>query len=502
MKHVAQPEGRALVFVPTFNERDNVEKLCSRIVGLDLDADILFMDDNSPDGTGEALDRLARSNPRLQVVHRAGKLGIGSAHLEAIRLAYARGYQTLVTMDCDFNHKPEDLPQFLEASRDADVVVGSRYLHPESLSEWSPFRKSLTRLGHFLTRVVLGMRYDATGGFRLYRLDRIPAEAFELARSTSYSFFFESLYILFINGFRVKEIPIELPARTYGHSKMRAPDIFGSLLRLGRTFLTTHLSRGTYRLDRPALSSHHLSGKQEIEAWDQYWVSPSSSLSWLYGVIAGLYRVFLIKPNLNRLVARHFPPGSRVLHAGCGSGQVDTEITTGQKVIALDFSAEALRVYDRLHDGQCSLVRGTILSLPIGDDAFDGIYHLGVLEHFSESEIHEILSEFNRVLKHDGKMIVFWPPQFGLSVRVLGVVHFILNKILRRGVKLHPDEITLLKSRSHAVDIFERAQFVVEDYSFGLKDMFTYCMVVVSKRAGVREEATRSSAVGDLEAAQ
>jgi predicted SAM-dependent methyltransferase len=126
-------------------------------------------------------------------------------------------------------------------------------------------------------------------------------------------------------------------------------------------------------------------------------------------------------------------------------------------------------------------VRGTIFSIPIKDGSVDGIYHLGVMEHFDEQEIQQILSEFHRILKPGGKMVVFWPPKFGLSVRVLTLAHFVLNRIFRRGVKLHPDEITLLRSKSHANGLFDRAMFVVDGYYFGIKDFFTYCMLVVSK---------------------
>ena len=168
-------------------------------------------------------------------------------------------------------------------------------------------------------------------------------------------------------------------------------------------------------------------------------------------------------------------------HAGCGSGQVDTDVTGEHSVVAFDLSAPALKIYERVHTDPHDLVRGTIFSIPIKNSSLDGIYHLGVMEHFAEQEIQQILSEFHRILKPGGKMVVFWPPKFGLSVGVLTLAHFVLNRILRRGVKLHPDEITLLRSRSHAVELFARARFAVDGYSFGIKDFFTYCMVVVSK---------------------
>ena len=486
-------ENATLVFVPTYNERENVRRLCSEILALDLRVDILFLDDNSPDGTGEVLDELAASHPNVHVIHRPGKLGIGSAHRDGINWAYDRGYSTLATMDCDFTHRPEDLPEIIRRSRDCDVVVGSRYSHPESLNDWTFFRKSLTLLGHVATNALLRMKYDATGAFRVYRLDRIPREVFSLVRSTGYSFLFESLYALFVNGHSIREVPIVLPARTYGHSKMRASDAFGSLAHLAGVALA-QLFGSRYSLPGPAASGtkNVTPDSTNSRAWDEYWLKPRSPLHRAYGGIAALYRKFLIKRNLNRLIAANFPPGSRLLHAGCGSGQVDTDVTEEYAVTALDLSAPALKIYQQLHDNAHHLVRGTIFSLPIKDDSLDGIYHLGVMEHFDEPEIQRILTEFNRVLKPGGKMMVFWPPRFGLSVRVLASAHFALNRVLRRYVRLHPDEITLLKSETHVQELFERAQFTVDHYYFGVQDLFTYCMLVVSKQSEASAEEPAS----------
>ena len=173
---------KTLILLPTYNERKNVEKLCSDIMGLGLDAHILFVDDNSPDGTGELLDQLAEAHPNVKVLHRPRKMGIGSAHLDGIRWAYDHQYARLVTMDCDFSHQPEHIRDFLNKCVSYEVVVGSRYLSKDSLREWSLFRKSLTLLGHALTRFLLRMKYDAKGGFRAYRLDAIPREVFDLVQ--------------------------------------------------------------------------------------------------------------------------------------------------------------------------------------------------------------------------------------------------------------------------------------------------------------------------------
>ena len=475
---------QTLIFVPTYNERENVERLCMEILALDLEADILFLDDNSPDGTGDIIDQIAAGHTNVFAIHRAGKLGIGSAHLDGIEWAYGYGYTTLVTMDCDFTHRPQDVPEFLRMSQDYDMVVGSRYIQETSLSDWTFFRKVMTSFGHYLTTTLLRMKYDATGAFRAYRLDRIRREVLTQVRSTSYSFFFESMYAVNVNGHSIGEVPITLPARTYGHSKMRASDAFGSLARLV-ILASAQLLSPRYKLSRPAPATpaEATAGPAKIRAWDEYWLKSKSPLFRIYGWIAALYRKYLIKRNLDRLLTDHFPAKSRLLHAGCGSGQVDTEVTRAHSVIALDLSAPALKVYQQIHDDSHDLVRGTIFSLPIKDATIDGIYHLGVMEHFDEREIQQILAEFHRILKPGGKMAVFWPPRFGLSVRALSLAHFVLNRIFRRGVKLHPDEITLLESKSHAYGLFDKARFDVDDYYFGVKDFFTYCMVVVSKRA-------------------
>jgi dolichol-phosphate mannosyltransferase len=223
---------RTLLFIPTYNERECVERTYGLIKALNLDLDLLFLDDNSPDGTGRLLDEMATRDPRLRVIHRAGKLGIGSAHQHAIQWAYDQGYPVVISMDCDLTHPPQHIPRFLQHAEDYDVVLGSRFMSEESLAEWNLLRKFLTHLGHFLTRCVLHVPYDATGAFRLYRLDRIQPGVFRLVKSPGYAFFFESLYVLCLSGVRVKEIPIELPIRTHGHSKMKAADVVASLQRL------------------------------------------------------------------------------------------------------------------------------------------------------------------------------------------------------------------------------------------------------------------------------
>lgn len=242
---------KTLIFIPTYNERDNIETLYARIKKLGLHADILFLDDNSPDGTGDVAERFAKEDPAVSVIHRAGKLGIGGAHLDGIRAAYDRGVETLVTMDCDFTHQPEEIPVFMRHAQQYDVVIGTRFVDPRSLEDWDPFRKTVTFMGHFLTRHLLNIPQDASGAFRLYRLERIPRRLFDRVTSRGYDFFFQSLYILSLNGFSIKEIPILLPARTCGHSKMTVRDALTGFSRLMYTCVHARVQREDYLLKDP-----------------------------------------------------------------------------------------------------------------------------------------------------------------------------------------------------------------------------------------------------------
>ncbi|WP_051133442.1 polyprenol monophosphomannose synthase [Nocardia paucivorans] len=243
---------RTLVMIPTYNESRNVGPLLAEILDQGDDFDILFVDDNSPDGTGRLLDELAAQHThRIHVLHRSNRRGVGSAHQTGIRWAYDNGYSELITMDSDFAHPPSYIPALMAAAKGFDIVVGSRYLRQDSLADWTPFRKILTRVGHFLTVTLLRMPYDATGAFRFYRLDTVPVAAFDLVRSTGYSFFFESLYILTANGFSITQIPIHVLHRTAGESKMRTRDVAISV-----RFLLTLCAEKYLRPSRHRLTSH------------------------------------------------------------------------------------------------------------------------------------------------------------------------------------------------------------------------------------------------------
>ena len=470
---------RPLVFVPTFNERENVEELHRQIRELPLETDILFVDDASPDGTGELLDRLAAADPRVTVLHRPGKLGIGSAHLCGIRYAYEHGYDWLVTMDCDFTHSPADIPRLLAAAADSGLAVGSRYMLPGSLPGWSPFRRFLTLFGHFLTKHVLGLPADASGAFRAYHLPAIPPAIFEMAVSRSYAFFFESLFILARNGYRVSEIPIVLPARTYGHSKLTFREAFRSLRYLLRLAVENSVFPARFRIGRHAYATLPQLASTE---WDGYWKRKPALAGLLYELAAATYRQAVIRPNLERALRQAFPPGARLLHAGCGSGQVDRNLHGEFRITAADISPEALSLYSRNNPGAHRLDHADIFALPYPDGEFDGAYNLGVVEHFPRTDIIRMLRELRRTLRPGGKVVIFWPHRRAPSVMFLRAVHVCLRQVFKSRTELHPPEVSLLAGRSYAREALEEAGFACSGYQYGFRDGFIQAVVVGQRR--------------------
>ncbi|HHU16236.1 MAG: polyprenol monophosphomannose synthase [Kiritimatiellae bacterium] len=215
---------KALIIIPTYDERENVEPMAEAVLKQVPEANILFVDDNSPDGTGALLDEIAAREPRVFVLHRAGKEGLGRAYIAGFKWALERDYGLICEMDCDFSHDPVVLPRLLQTARDgADLVLGSRYIGGIRIMNWPMHRLLLsTGAGHYV-RIVTGMPItDPTGGFKCFR--RAVLEAIDLDRITSngYSFQIEMTHSAWMKGFKVQEIPIVFEDRRAGYSKMRA----------------------------------------------------------------------------------------------------------------------------------------------------------------------------------------------------------------------------------------------------------------------------------------
>ena len=470
-----------LVIIPTYNERENVGPLADQLCALPVALDILFVDDNSPDGTGRLLDEIAARHPAVRVMHRPQKEGIGAAHLAALARARQEGYDVVLTMDCDFTHCPTDIPRFL--AEQADVVVGSRYLSKDSLKGWNWKRKFLTRLAHTLTQFLLGLPYDSTGAFRLYRLDRLPPEIFSLVGSKSYPFFFESLYLLHLNGVSIKEVPITLPPRTYGSSKMPITEPFRGIVHL----LSVRLRRSR-RPEACLCPTQTVAADPEVrdeQGWDGYWETAKGG-SWAYSFIASVYRRLVITRQFTKALRKTFALGSNLLHAGCGSGQVDVAIQNDFRLTAVDASLAALRVYARTVRRAAHIRHASIFRLPFPDQSFDGVYNLGVMEHFTPAEIGQILAEFHRVLKPGGRILIFWPHARATSVAVLKVWHILRGSLLGSTEKLHPAEVSLLASRSWVENLLQKSNFQLCSYQFDGRDFWVQAVIVAAPEPAPR----------------
>lgn len=212
---------QGIVVVPTYNEKDNIERLVRAILDLKRDLHVLIVDDNSPDGTGEIADKLAGSLNEVHVIHRKGKLGLGSAYREGFRYALKEGAPLIFEMDADFSHDPSYLPLFLEKIKDYDVVVGSRYLNGVSVVNWPIRRLMLSYGANIYTRIVTGLRLtDCTGGFKCFRREVLEAIDLDRIKSDGYSFQIEMNYRCMERGFRIGEVPIIFIDRHAGSSKM------------------------------------------------------------------------------------------------------------------------------------------------------------------------------------------------------------------------------------------------------------------------------------------
>ncbi|MFC7275033.1 polyprenol monophosphomannose synthase [Paractinoplanes rhizophilus] len=225
--------GRVLVVIPTYNEADNIRAITGRVRAAVGEVDILVADDNSPDGTGAIADELAVADDHIFVLHRAGKEGLGAAYKAGFAWAKDKGYDAVVEMDADGSHAPEELPKLLDALRDHDAVLGTRYIAGGSVHNWPVHRLLLSRGGNIYIRMALGMPFrDATGGYRAYRMPVLDAINVETIASTGYSFQVELAWRSYRKGFRMTEVPITFTEREHGVSKMSGNIFKEQLLRV------------------------------------------------------------------------------------------------------------------------------------------------------------------------------------------------------------------------------------------------------------------------------
>jgi dolichol-phosphate mannosyltransferase len=236
---------KAIVIVPTYNEADNIRELVPRILEQDPGMEILVVDDNSTDGTGTIVDELIQTEPRLHVLHRPGKMGLGTAYVDGFRYALERDYDFVFEMDADFSHDPDSLPAFLEAIQDADLVVGSRYLNGVTVVNWPLTRLILSYCANLYTRIITWMPLkDATGGFKCFRRTTLQKIDLERVKSDGYGFQIELNFKVWRRGLRIKEIPILFVDRRVGISKMNKKIIWEAMWLVWKLRFSGFVGRG------------------------------------------------------------------------------------------------------------------------------------------------------------------------------------------------------------------------------------------------------------------
>jgi dolichol-phosphate mannosyltransferase len=242
MVESAAVSGRVIIVMPTYNERQNLEIIVGRIRGCVPDADLLVVDDNSPDGTGDLADKLAETDQHIQVMHRTEKAGLGRAYVAGFSWALERGYDAIVEMDADGSHRPEDLPRLLAALDSADAVIGSRYVPGGTVVNWPKSREFLSRGANIYNRLMLGISVrDATGGFRVYRATTLRKIDLNNIESAGYCFQIDMTLRVLQGGFELTEVPITFVERERGSSKMSNAVIREAFFRVAQWGISARL---------------------------------------------------------------------------------------------------------------------------------------------------------------------------------------------------------------------------------------------------------------------
>lgn len=232
---LSREPGTGLVIIPTYNEAENIEPLVAEILEQPAPLDIVVVDDNSPDGTGELADALAAQNKRVTVIHRPAKLGLGTAYISGFRQAIEKGYEYAITMDADYSHHPSYLPALLHMMKHCDLAIGSRYVPGGRTTGWPFTRKVLSRGANTFARLILGLKaHDCTAGFRCYKTSVLQTIALDSIFSSGYSFLVEMVTRCERRGFIVGEVPITFENRRLGSSKISKREIWKSVYTIFR----------------------------------------------------------------------------------------------------------------------------------------------------------------------------------------------------------------------------------------------------------------------------
>ena len=236
-----------IIIVPVFNEKKNIEILFKKLNTINIGFDLLFIDDNSSDGSREIIKNLAKNNQNINYIFRPKKMGVGSAHKDGFIWAYKKNYKIIITMDADGTHDPKYIKFLINELENCDIVITSRFLKKNLLENWPLHRIILTRARHVLISSFLSMSYDASGAFRCINCEKISLSDLILAKNNGYPYFWESIFILHKKKYHITEIPIHLPYRIVGSSKMTIKDVFISVSYLMIVFLKKILGKYNFK---------------------------------------------------------------------------------------------------------------------------------------------------------------------------------------------------------------------------------------------------------------
>lgn len=235
---------QTLIVVPTYNERENLPPLVQCLLSLPVPVDLLVVDGNSPDGTGKIADELAAKHPQVHVLHETEKKGLGRAYIASFKWALEQGYEFIFEMDSDFSHNPEDIPHFLEAAKEADVVLGSRYINGIRIINWPLKRLMLSKSAANYVRIITGMPFtDPTGGYKCFRRRALEAIDLDAVRSNGYSFQIEMTHKIWRKGMKIVEVPIIFTERFQGRSKMSGHIVREALVMVWRLWFQNKMRR-------------------------------------------------------------------------------------------------------------------------------------------------------------------------------------------------------------------------------------------------------------------
>ena len=236
-----------IIIIPIINERENIKILFNKLTEINIEFDLLFIDDNSNDGSQEVIKDLVKKNQNIYYIFRPKKMGIGSAHKDGLIWSYKKNYKIIITMDGDRTHNPKYIKHLVEELKNFDIVITNRFLEKNSLEGWPLFRIFLTKLRHLVISLLLSMPYDSSGAYRCINCRRVSLPDIILAKNDSYAYFWESIFILHKKKYRITQIPVQLPYRKIGSSKMNMKDIFFSIYYLIVVFLKKVLGKYNFK---------------------------------------------------------------------------------------------------------------------------------------------------------------------------------------------------------------------------------------------------------------